>query len=97
MTILDLKNSIEQGVLPHQTIIFTYTDTDCNVTKEKKGKDLTYGAHVHNEDKFDTWNVRRQAYTGKKTTEIITEICGKNKSKKIISTDPVKKRAKKKK
>ena len=28
MTILDLKNSIEQGVLPHQTIIFTYTDTD---------------------------------------------------------------------
>ena len=24
MTILDLKNSIEQGVLPRQTIIFTY-------------------------------------------------------------------------
>ena len=28
MTILDLKNSIERGVLPRQTIIFTYTDTD---------------------------------------------------------------------
>ena len=28
MTILNLKNSIEQNVLPHQTLIFTYTDTD---------------------------------------------------------------------
>ena len=28
MTILDLKNSIEQSVMPHQTLIFTYTYTD---------------------------------------------------------------------